>query len=99
MIALKRKGLFCLEKGHLEEAKFWLMEAKHLLRLPEESPNKFTVVCAMAIHSMIKANDALTLKFLGKTAKKHGEASVLFLELIKKGVIEQAYVGMRKTWK
>jgi len=44
---------------------------------------KYTVVIAQSIHSIIRANDALTTKFLKKRAVRHDEAPLLFLELVR----------------
>lgn len=72
---------------HLEQAELWLTAAKHTFELPGESRNKYTVASALAIHATIKANDALTARFLGRVARRHEEAPALFLELIKRGHI------------
>jgi hypothetical protein len=57
--------------------------AKNLFDSEIQTPEKYTVIVAQCIHSIIRANDALTLKFLKKRAFKHIEAPELFLELIK----------------
>ena len=45
----------------------------------------------MAIHAIIKANDALTFRYLNTTARKHDDARRLFEDLIKKNIIKQEY--------
>jgi len=72
---------------HLEQAEFWLKAAKHIFELSAETRNKYTVASALAIHAAIKANDALTTRFLGRVARRHEEAPALFLELIKRNHI------------
>lgn len=72
---------------HLEQAELWLKAAKHIFKLPTETKNKYTVASALAIHAAIKANDALTTRFLGRVPRRHEEAPALFLELIKRNHI------------
>jgi HEPN domain-containing protein len=72
---------------HLEQAGLWLEAAKHVFELPAETRNKYTVASALAIHAAIKANDALTTRFLGRVPRRHEEAPALFLELIKRNHI------------
>ncbi|MEW6069553.1 MAG: hypothetical protein AB1485_02965 [Candidatus Thermoplasmatota archaeon] len=81
----------------LKEAEFWLESAKNLLKKEIPEKEKYTVVVAQAIHSIIRANDALTQKFLGKTAIKHDEAPELFLELVRTNKIPAKYADLRKT--
>lgn len=58
---------------------------------------KYTVVVAQAIHSIIKANDALTMRFLGKRAIKHQEAVELFLQLVRENKIPSKFSNLRKV--
>ena len=79
----------------LKEAEAWLYGAKALSEsnLPEE---KYTVVVAMCVHSIIKANDALTSRFLFRTAIRHEKASELFLKLVEQGKIDKKYDSLRR---
>ena len=77
------------------EAKFWLKSAKFLFDSPEDEREKNTVITAQAIHAIIKANDALTVKFLGKRAERHDEAPLLFLKLIEQNKIPPGYANYR----
>lgn len=52
----------------INEAEFWLQGAKNLFSSGDQTSEKYTVIVAQSIHSVIRANDALTLKFLGKRA-------------------------------
>ena len=80
-----------------KEAEFWLQSAKNLFNSEFVSREKYTVVVAQSIHSIIRANDALTLKFLNKRAVKHLEAVDLFLTLIKLNKIPSKFADLRKT--
>lgn len=81
----------------LKEAEFWLESAKDLLKKSAKDSEKYTVVVAQAIHSIIRANDALTLRFLGKTAIRHDEAPELFLQLVRTNKIPAKYANLRKA--
>ena len=81
----------------VKEAEFWLKSAKDLFDSEIPNPEKYTVVTAQVIHSIIKANDALTLKFLGKRAIRHDDAPQLFLNLIKFNKIPSKFADLRKT--
>jgi uncharacterized protein (UPF0332 family) len=81
----------------VKEAEFWLKSAKDLFDSQTPHVEKYTVVTAQAIHSIIKANDALTLKFLGKRAIRHDDAPQLFLDLIKFNKIPSKFADLRKT--
>ena len=50
----------------------------------------------MCIHAIIRANDALTNRYLFKTALKHEEAPELFLRLVEQGKIDRKYDSVRK---
>ena len=78
-----------MERTHFEQAKIWLESAKETAL--KENREKYSVGIAMLIHSVIKANDALTMKFLNTTAKRHDDAKVLFQELIKRNFIKAEY--------
>lgn len=83
-----------MEKAHFEQARIWLQSADNLSTIPD-SREKYSVAVSMCIHSIIKANDSLTLKFLGITAKRHDDARRLFEELIKKNFIKSQYADYK----
>ena len=80
-----------MEKHHFEQAKLWLEGAKFIGNLDSENKNKYSVAISMLIHSIIKANDSVTVKFLNTTARRHDEARKLFEELIKRNFIKAEY--------
>lgn len=67
-----------MEKHHFEQAKIWLAVAEHTGNLEKENSDIYAVAVAMVIPMIIKANDALTYKFLNATAKRHDDARHLF---------------------
>lgn len=79
----------------LKEAEGWLMSARDLVDSCE-GDERFTVVAAQCIHSMIRANDALTLKYLKRRAERHDQAAVLFQELIRQNKLPASESGFRK---
>ncbi len=56
---------------------------------------RYTTAVAMTIHAMIRANDALTSRYLGRRSTRHEEASRLFGELLKQNKIPAKYAGLR----
>jgi uncharacterized protein (UPF0332 family) len=80
----------------IREAKAWLAGAKHLVD-SEGSRERFTVAVAMSIHSIIRANDALTMRFLKQRSTRHEDAPRLFREIVKQNKIDPKYVGLRKV--
>jgi len=83
-----------MEETHLQQAKLWLIAAEHISNL--ESKEKHTVSVALSIHSIIKANDALTYKFLKTTAKRHDDARRLFEDLITNNFIKPEYSNYKQ---
>ncbi len=79
----------------LKEAEVWLESAKSALNSGVAEREKYTVVVAQAIHSIIRANDALTVKFLGRQAMKHDDAQRLFLELVRLNKIPAKFADLR----
>lgn len=79
-----------MEKTHFEQAKIWLNAAEYASNL-SEGREKYSVAVSMCIHSIIKANDSLTLKFMNITARRHDDARRLFEELIRKNFIKAEY--------
>jgi uncharacterized protein YfcZ (UPF0381/DUF406 family) len=57
--------------------------------LSEEDESAAIVCCALAIHAIIRANDAVTLKFLQIKSTRHDDASALFSKLVKKNKIPE----------
>ena len=80
-----------MEKVHYSQAQFWLKAAKNILEDSSSSNEKYAVSVAQAIHAIIKANDALTFKYLNQVAQRHDEARKLFEELIKRNFIKCEY--------
>ena len=66
----------------LHEAESWLVSAKHGLVEDDASAN---VCCSQAIHAIIRANDALSLKFLAHKPTRHDDAAIVFAKLVKQG--------------
>lgn len=57
---------------------------------------RYTVVVAQSIHSIIRANDALTVEFLGRQAMRHDDAQRLFLDLVRLNKIPSKFADLRK---
>lgn len=85
-----------MEKSHFEQAKLWLEGAKYIADYSSETKDKYVVAVAMAIHSIIKANDALTFKFMNITARRHDDARRLFEDLIKKNFVKAEYSNYKQ---
>ncbi|MDD5503395.1 MAG: HEPN domain-containing protein [Candidatus Thermoplasmatota archaeon] len=71
----------------MKEAEIWLESAKSLIE--KENPESTIVATAQAIHAIIRANDALCMKFLNARAKRHDESIHLFMRLIRENKIPQ----------
>ncbi len=65
------------------EAEEWIRSAKEKLPRAANEGRAAAVCCALAIHAIIRANDAITLKMESKTVTRHEDASNLFSKLIK----------------
>ena len=74
-----------MEKIHFEQAKLWLQASENIGNT--DNKEAYAVGIAMAVHAIIKANDALTLKFMNITARRHDDARRLFEDLVKKGFV------------
>ncbi len=85
-----------MEKHHFEQARLWLVGARHLLQHTAEGSDKYAVAVAMAVHAILKANDALTYKFMNMTARRHDEARRLFEDLIKHNLVPAAYASYKQ---
>ena len=75
--------------GRYAEALEWLESAKTTLGHAEHEPIVCSVACSQAIHSLIRANDALCMKFLEKKATRHDDAPALFRLLVKNGYLRK----------
>ena len=64
----------------LEEAGAWIAGAEALLN--RASDTDYTVAVAMCVHAIIRANDALTNRYLFRTSHRHEEAPEFFIVLI-----------------
>ena len=69
----------------IAEAEEWLVSAKDKLELAENDEGAANVCCALAIHAIIRANDALSLKFLRIKATRHDDASAMFSKVLQQG--------------
>ncbi len=85
-----------MEKSHFEQAKLWLEGAKYIANYHSEGKDKYAVAVSMAIHAIIKANDALTFKFMNITARRHDDARRLFEDLIKKNFVKSEYSNYKQ---
>ncbi len=65
----------------LHEAESWLVSAKHSLIEAGEDEASANVCCAQAIHAIIRANDALSLKSFGHKATRHDDAAAMYAQL------------------
>ncbi|MBU4246311.1 MAG: hypothetical protein ABIF85_02180 [Nanoarchaeota archaeon] len=79
----------------IKESEFWLEGAKKVSNSGESEKEKYTVAVAMTIHSIIKANDALTVKFMNKRAVRHDEAPELFRQLVQFNKIPAKFSDLR----
>ncbi len=75
----------------MNEAESWRVSARDKLALAEEDESASTVCCALAIHAIIRANDAMTLKFLQVKSTRHDDASALFSKIIKQEKLPAEY--------
>lgn len=78
----------------MREAECWLKSAERSLEISEYE-ERFTVAVAQAIHSPIRANDALTLEYLRRRAFRHEQSISLFQEHIRQNKIpsEESKIG------
>ncbi|MBI5636170.1 HEPN domain-containing protein [Candidatus Micrarchaeota archaeon] len=71
------------------EAESWLFSAKHGLADAEDDYASANVCCAQAIHAIIRANDALCLKFIGCKPTRHDDAAIVFAKLLLEGKLPE----------
>lgn len=74
----------------LHEAENWLASASHILADATEDEARANVCCAQFIHALIRANDALSLKFLGYKATRHDDAAVVFAKIVREGKLPES---------
>lgn len=79
----------------LREAEGWLASAMHSLASAEGGEAMPNVCCAQAIHAIIRANDALSLKFLGHKATRHDDAAIMFMKIAGEGKLPGDAAGFR----
>ena len=80
----------------MREAEGWLASAKHSL-VEAQSDDVLASVCsAQAIHALIRANDALTMKLLGRKSTRHEDAPALFADLLREGKLPATEMRFRR---
>jgi hypothetical protein len=79
----------------IEEAETWLATAKLGFGLEGAPRARYTVVVAQCIHALIKGNDALSVRYLGRRSTRHEDAALLFGELVRQRKIPTTYAGLR----
>ena len=79
----------------LKEAEAWLVSAKHTLVEAQDDEALSGVCCAQAIHGLIRANDALTLKFFGTKTTRHDDVPFAFAKLAGESKIEESDVDFK----
>lgn len=67
----------------LEEAETWLATARLGFELEGAPRARYTVVVAQCIHALIRGNDALTMRYLGRRSTRHEDAALLFGEMVR----------------
>ena len=73
----------------VKEALGWLTSAKESLKGSTKDNELANVCCAEAIHAVVRANDALSLKFFRIKATRHDDAAVIFAKLVKQGKLQK----------
>jgi hypothetical protein len=71
------------------EAESWLASARYALMEAGDDDARANVCCAQAIHAIIRANDALSLRFFGYKATRHDDAVVVFAKLEREGKLPE----------
>ncbi len=69
--------------------------ARAAFELEGGSRSRYTVVAAQCIHALIRANDALTMRYLGRRSTRHEDAALLFGELVRQHKIPARYADLR----
>jgi len=71
------------------ESEGWFDSARHGLIEAEGEESRANVCCAQAIHAIIRANDALSLKFLGYKSTRHDDAAIVFMKIVRAGKLPE----------
>jgi hypothetical protein len=77
------------------EAESWLVSARHSLVGAKEDEAGSIVCCAQSIHAIIRANDALSLKFLGHKSTRHDDAAIIFSKIVREGKLPESAVEFK----
>ncbi len=80
----------------LKEAEGWLASAKHSLAEAQSEESRAAVCCAQAIHALIRANDALTMRLLGRKSTRHEDAPALFADLLRENKIQAKEAAFKR---
>lgn len=74
----------------IREAEGWLESATEKLGEARDEPAMANVCCALAIHAIIRANDALSLKFLGLKGTRHDDLAAVFSKMLREGKLPES---------
>lgn len=74
----------------LKEAEAWLVSAKDRLIEAEEDEALAGVCCALAIHAIIRANDALALYHFKVKATRHDDLPTIFEKLVREKKLSES---------
>ena len=78
-----------LPEDALADARVWLKSASTALAEAGRTERAEVVACAEAIHSIIRANDALTMALSGIKGTRHDDAPAVFKRLVREGKLEE----------
>lgn len=76
----------------LADARMWLRSAKAAFAEVGKAERAEVVACAEAIHSIIRANDALTMALLGIKGTRHDDAPTVFKRLVRDRKVEEKHM-------
>ncbi len=79
----------------LDEADAWYESAVATFH-SARGRERLTVAVAQTIHALVRANDALTVRYLGKRSTRHEDAAALFGDLVKRGKIDPKFADLRR---
>ena len=79
----------------LDEADAWYESAIATFH-SDRGCERFTVAVAQTIHALVRANDALTVRYLGKRSTRHEDAAALFGDLVKRGKVDPGFSDFRR---
>ncbi|MFH1107220.1 MAG: hypothetical protein V1787_04965 [Candidatus Micrarchaeota archaeon] len=69
----------------LEEAEAWLLSAKDKLEIARDEGVQANVCCALAIHGIIRANDAIAMKLMNVKGTRHDDMPAIFTKILQQG--------------